>query len=140
MNNKISASDEIDAYCSRCKLNLRHIVIAMVGEKIVKMQCRTCGGIHGYRSGVSQKKSPGGVRSAAARIKTDPVQTLYALWEKSMADAEGKEVPYAMDRSFREGDIVNHPVFGKGIVLKAHYKKCAVLFRDAEKTLVSANT
>jgi hypothetical protein len=141
MDKRISAGDEIDSYCTRCKLTLGHIIIAVVGEKIVKMQCRTCNSIHGHRSGVAAKRSSGGGRTAAAGKKPDPVQTLFALWERCIAGAEsGREVPYAMDKSYKEEDIVSHPLFGKGVVQKTHYRKCRMLFRDGEKTLVSSNT
>jgi hypothetical protein len=41
--------DEIDDYCSRCKRNTDHAVVAMVGEAAKRVRCRTCNNEHNYR-------------------------------------------------------------------------------------------
>jgi ribosomal protein L44E len=41
--------DDIDDYCSRCKRNTEHSVLAMVGEEVKKIRCRTCNHEHNYR-------------------------------------------------------------------------------------------
>ena len=41
--------DDIDDYCSRCKRNTDHSVLAMVGEEVKKIRCRTCNHEHNYR-------------------------------------------------------------------------------------------
>ncbi len=41
--------DDIDDYCSRCKLSTTHAVVSMVGEEVQKARCRTCNHEHNYR-------------------------------------------------------------------------------------------
>ncbi|HVP51088.1 MAG TPA: hypothetical protein VMT05_03205 [Terriglobales bacterium] len=41
--------DDIDDYCSRCKLSATHAVVSMAGEEARKVRCRTCNHEHNYR-------------------------------------------------------------------------------------------
>lgn len=61
---KPKAGGEVDAYCTRCKLDLAHRVIAMVGETVKKVECKTCGSHHLYRKPKGEDaaaKATGGV-------------------------------------------------------------------------------
>jgi hypothetical protein len=48
--------DYVDDHCSRCKRTTDHSVVAMVGEEVVKVMCRTCNSEHKYRHNQSGKK------------------------------------------------------------------------------------
>ena len=48
--------DYIDDHCSRCKRTTDHAIVAMVGEEVVKVMCRTCNSEHKYRHNRSGKK------------------------------------------------------------------------------------
>ena len=48
--------DYIDDYCSRCKLTTDHAVVAMAGEEVQQVRCRTCSFEHKYRHNKSGKK------------------------------------------------------------------------------------
>lgn len=130
---KHSAGDNIAAHCTKCKLILDHAVVAVDGETIVKVKCKTCGSDHKYRSA----EAAGKPRVRAGR--KDPLKTPEALWEKSLSEAKGKEHTYEMQRKYRVGDIVDHQTFGRGVVLKIHHNKCDVLFKDKERLMASAN-
>jgi ribosomal protein L44E len=41
--------DDVDDYCSRCKLSTTHSVVSMLGEETKKVRCRTCNHEHNYR-------------------------------------------------------------------------------------------
>jgi len=41
--------DDIDDYCSRCKLSTNHSVVSMLEEEVKKVRCRTCNNEHNYR-------------------------------------------------------------------------------------------
>ena len=59
MSKKPSAGGLVATYCTKCKLDLGHTIMAMVGEKIVRVKCRTCGSEHNYRQvGWAQKTCP----------------------------------------------------------------------------------
>jgi hypothetical protein len=50
--------DIIDDYCTRCRLLTNHSVVAMVGEEVRKVRCRTCNHEHDYRHGKGGEKKP----------------------------------------------------------------------------------
>ncbi len=48
--------DYIDDHCSRCKRTTDHAVVAMAGEEVQKVICRTCNHEHKYRHNKTGKK------------------------------------------------------------------------------------
>jgi len=109
----------------------------MTGERIVRVKCRSCGSEHNFRNR-TEKKAPvsKGPRSAKREnLVKDPARR----WEAAMTKAGGGDIPYDMGRTYSEGEVVAHPAFGRGIVLNTAEKKVTILFREKERTLVSAN-
>jgi hypothetical protein len=136
MTSKISTGGDVDSYCTKCKLILEHIIVAMVGDAVVKVKCKTCGGIHNFkttpvaRSGAPRKNS----------ITSKPFVQTQAVWEKTVEAAQGPELAYEMVRAYHTGDLIVHSVFGRGVVQKTFFRKCAVLFKDKERVLATSNT
>ena len=136
MTSKISTGGDVDSYCTKCKLILEHIVVAMVGGAVVKVKCKTCGSIHNFKNTpVARSGTP---RSSSTTSKSF-IHT-QAFWEKAVAGAQGPELAYEMVRSYHIGDLVVHSVFGRGVVQKTFFKKCSVLFKDKERMLVTSNS
>ena len=55
----IRLGDTIDDYCTRCRLPTDHSVVALIGEEVKKVRCRTCNHEHDFRHGKGgQKKKP----------------------------------------------------------------------------------
>ena len=48
--------DYIDDYCTRCKRTTDHSIVAIVGDEVQKVLCRTCNTEHKYRHNESGKK------------------------------------------------------------------------------------
>ncbi len=48
--------DDIDDYCSRCKRTTDHSILALVGDEVKKVRCRTCNNEHAFRHNKSGKK------------------------------------------------------------------------------------
>ena len=48
--------DPIDDHCSRCKRTTDHAIVAMAGDEVVKVLCRTCNTEHKYRHNKTGKK------------------------------------------------------------------------------------
>ena len=48
--------DTIEDYCSRCKLSMDHSIVAMNGEDVLQVRCRTCNSEHQYRKNRGGKK------------------------------------------------------------------------------------
>lgn len=128
-----AAGANVVSYCTKCRLNLDHTIVAMAGDVIAKVECMTCRSKHKFRDPASVKKT---VRRG--RTSKTP-KTPEMSWEEALASAKGKELAYSMAAKFRVGDIVVHDRFGKGIVLKLYSNKCDVLFKDKERLMASAN-
>jgi hypothetical protein len=133
MLEKIMAGDNIGSYCTKCKLSLDHAVVAMDGEMIAKVKCKTCGSTHKFRDPADVKKP------RIVKKKEEAVKTAETLWESCLSEAKGKERVYDMCGRYRVGDIVLHNTFGKGVVRKLYMNKCDVLFKDKERLMASAN-
>jgi hypothetical protein len=135
MQEQNTAGKNIESYCTKCKLNLDHTIMAMDGETITKVRCKTCGGAHKFKSPAEAQK----VRKTRVRKGAGAEATAEIIWEAGLADAKGKERDYSMAVKYRVGDVVNHSTFGKGIVLKLYANKCDMLFKDKERLMASAN-
>jgi hypothetical protein len=141
VNTEKQAGDHVDARCTRCKEITNHTIIAMVEEKPARVRCNTCGGDHNYRPPRQAKaatnkvaKGPKAPRRTAADRKREALQE---EWKDAAGQADaGLAVVYNMERSFRLNDLVDHPVFGVGVV-KELFKpnKVEILFASGTKAL-----
>jgi len=141
---KLSAGDIIEARCTRCRDILNHRIVAMVAEKVVRVECNTCGGVHNYYPPPSLKspKTPGGstVRKDAAApraSKKDSARSERDEWaslrHNMMLD---RAIVYNMNTRYKVNDLLDHPVFGYGVVkLVIVPNKMQVLFEDGIKLL-----
>ena len=136
----LSAGDEIDSRCLKCKSVTNHTIIAMLNGKAAKVECNTCHGRHKYRSPVTVKKSSGvrkvGKKKTAGRMS--PEVKAAAHYETVLADRsmEGA-LPYAMTATFAQGDLIDHSKFGLGLVTrKISASRIEVTFRVGIKILV----
>ena len=147
--NATRVGGEIDAACGKCELNLAHTIIAMVGPKVVKVRCNTCGGEHNYRgvqplvklqSFAAPKRA---TSSSSSSSKTTGVKrstaTVVLSWDEQF---KGKDLTQAKKYSPREtfvvDDVVDHPTFGLGLVRAVRDGKVEVAFKQEEKVLVHA--
>jgi hypothetical protein len=81
----------------------------------------------------SSPKSP----SVSSKAKKEPGRAEREEWESLRASMEGKQVhAYDMNGKFRANDLVEHSVFGLGIVqLVVGPNKMNVLFESGKKLL-----
>ena len=50
MQKSLKVGGDIDAWCTRCKMDLGHTILAMVGTKAARVRCNTCQGEHNYKA------------------------------------------------------------------------------------------
>lgn len=142
MNKPLSAGSTIETQCTRCKRVLNHTIVAMVGEKIVRVECDTCHSVHAYRAPKAVKEP------AAARVsqkktttprapKADPEAAARAEWAELQQEMDAAQaIPYDMNRVYRVKNVLSHPNFGLGIVtLVLPPNKIDVLFQAGKKRL-----
>lgn len=130
---QISVGKDIVCYCGRCKLDLGHTIVAMIGSNVSKVQCRTCGSSHGMRknSSLTNTKKTTSPRKRAIAI---PVSQ---LWSKALEESSKRAKAYSIREKFEREDIIDHPKFGHGIVQGSlGGDKIEVLFQNELKVLV----
>jgi len=76
-NNPPRLGDLIDDYCPRCKRLMNHAIASFVGDKVVKVVCRTCYTEHPYLEGKEKKKAPKSTSTAFEQVlaKVSPPST-----------------------------------------------------------------
>jgi Zn ribbon nucleic-acid-binding protein len=139
---KLSAGDIIEAACTRCRAILNHTIVAMVEDRVVRVECNTCHGVHNYRA-KTEKKTPAAstaVREKQAvsrQPKNEPAASERDEWEALCSNcAIDQAIPYDMNGKFRTNDLLNHPTFGLGIVKNIiPPNKMEVLFQQGKKLL-----
>jgi hypothetical protein len=145
---KLSAGDIIEARCTRCRDILNHRIVAMVGEKVVRVECNTCGGVHNYYPPPAAKpavgrtvtRSGGTARPAATAARSarkDPAEAEREEWSALRPSMQiDQAAGYDLNGSYRADTLLNHPVFGLGIVKQViPPNKMQVLFQDGIKLL-----
>jgi hypothetical protein len=141
LNIKLSAGSTVETQCTRCRQLLNHTIVAMVGEKIVRVECNTCHGMHNYRA-VKPVKEPAAPRTAIKKpaaprkAKADPEAAAIAEWSSLQSGMDADQaIPYDMNRSYRVNNLLNHSTFGLGIVQSVMPNKIDVLFQVGKKRL-----
>ena len=144
---KLSAGDIIEARCTKCRKVLNHRIVAMVEDKVVRVECNTCNGVHNFYPPPAEKaaKAPKAATASKPRkapatprtVKRDPTELEREEWASLSPtfDLE-KALPYDMNGRFNVKRLILHPVFGLGIVkavIVPH--KMQILFKDGIKLL-----
>lgn len=126
---------DVLSYCSKCKLTLSHIIVAMKDPNtIAKVKCNTCQAVHAYKSpGTKTAKVKSKSIIPGAKKKSISVSD---LWEQEMTKTHRKSRPYSIRETFEIGDVIDHKKFGPGIVQNFTDGNIEVLFRFEIKTLV----
>jgi hypothetical protein len=126
----LSAGDPIESRCTKCRKITNHIIVAMDASGPARVQCNTCSGQHKYRRAVAAK-SP--VNRQAAQQRDAACQE----WESLRPSMDvNKALAYAMTDSYKVKSLINHPIFGLGLVQRVvGAQKVEVLFADGRKTM-----
>ena len=128
---------DIEALCSKCG-DVWHVVVAKVGQQIVKVQCKQCGGYHKYKSPFSealQKDAAQPARKPPARTPRD--QPVERIAKPAVAPDLSKPVrQYRPTEKFEVGERVDHPSFGQGVVEVIDGAKATIFFATGRKVLV----
>lgn len=116
---------DVDAYCGKCKDVREHVIAAIDADgSIGRVECRTCHSNHIYRERSSKAAT---TRSSTRSSKKESSSTVEKI---------GPLRAYSMQERFAEGDRVDHPKFGVGLVVEVRAGKIDVKFGKEVKTLV----
>jgi hypothetical protein len=162
---KPAVGAEIEAWCTSCRLDLNHRVVALVEGAPKKVVCLSCNKTHNYRrphsapgagdggtgitrattasASAAKSRSSAGkagspAKAAAGKQATARVsaQSLRE-WEARMAEGPSALLSYSIEKRFAAGQHIVHRKFGAGFVREVlDDHKVNVLFREGVKTLV----
>ena len=138
-----SAGHDIDTYCSRCKLDLAHVIIALSAGQPVRVLCKTCNSEHAFRK--PKRKTTGVTKRTAAKKSTASAPQGPLSTEAYHQMLSGRDLSrsrrYTIKETFEVDDIVDHKKFGIGLVTKMlGDQKIEVTFREGAKILVHDRT
>lgn len=152
---KLAPGKEVDAWCTKCKLDLAHLIIAMVGDTPKRVECRTCGSHHNFHR---PKSAPAAVKSKAAKpAAATPTKAKSTAGERAVAAARAEQDrertwekltsghaptdfrPYRPTSAYEVGHLLRHPKFGDGYIIKVFDRnKMEAMFRDGPRTLAQS--
>jgi hypothetical protein len=135
MTNSYSAGEDIESWCTKCKLELGHTIVAMVGNLPKRVKCNTCNSLHNYRAKPVEK---GSARTRASGQKRTSRGKTYKDYLALLTEADRSNPrAYSIKSTFRENDVIEHPKFGTGLVLPTvKDNKIEVIFENGPKLLI----
>ena len=144
----LTVGKELVCFCTRCKMDLGHTIMSMMGGMPARVICRTCKSEHNYKpkkgvkepgSVAASRGSPGTSTRATRESKAEKTVPVELEWMKQL-NANSKAIrQYAANEHFLVSDRISHPTFGEGIIQKHIFpNKVEVLFRMDLKILIHA--
>ncbi len=117
----VSVGADIDSWCGPCGELTTHHVVAMVGNAPKQVVCLVCNGRHGYRTTPARKVAPTSQGTTAGREEVAAVKQAEKKAEEmralSLEVALAEEIrPFDERARYKCGEILSHPVFGRGKV------------------------
>jgi len=136
---------DVESICGKCG-DVWHVVVAKVGDKIVKVQCKQCGALHRHSppAAVREKERLAREAARAGRAATSSAAKPKASRAPKpppgpsvQADPSRPPRPYRPTDTFAIADTVQHPSFGTGVVeLVPEPGKMQVYFTEGRRVLV----
>ncbi len=153
MSKALSTGGECDAWCTKCKRDTLHNIVAMdaTGKTPVQVECRSCKGTHKYKAPkdspapaaakkTATPKAKSTTKKSAAKSPAAPTPAaLYKRWEELVGKRAGTTAQrYKVTAGYGADDVIEHTQFGLGFVTEElGWNRIKVLFQDAERTLLA---
>jgi len=128
-----TAGDDIESRCLKCKDVTNHTIIAMTADTIAKVQCNSCQARHNYRPPLAEKKKTSSTRrrrdgATVSSTTTKAKKTTKSPSKRASRGAVNFEaliqdkdvtaaIPYTISATLTSGDLINHSIFGLGVVM-----------------------
>ena len=131
LQNQIRAGGEFKQLCSRCNLELTHTILAVIGDTPARIRCNTCKSERNY-------KAPKLATILRTPWESRPPVSDEAIYQRKLKEnATKSEKKYRIDVELSANDLVDHSVFGRGVVLKTiPPDRAEILFKDHARVLV----
>src|SRR5882757_3325809 len=130
---------DIEDTCTRCG-DTWHVVMAKVGERVIKVVCKLCGGQHNYRGESNATRTTGSTSTSWSGRRRKTLKRTTAV-APAAPDFDPAKPPraYAALGSYAPGERIIHPSFGTGVVAGTPGPgKVDVVFPGGARTLACA--
>ncbi len=150
--NRHEIGNEVEAYCTKCKIDTIHIITAADEGVISRVMCQTCKGYHKYKPAAAapieptikikktrapKEKKPVEIKEKkpkTAKTTSRKMKTFELILEDSL---KSDRITYELAGSYSKGTVLEHRVFGTGVVKSViSDNKIQVQFREGTKILV----
>ncbi len=130
-----SVGEDIDAWCTKCRLELDHTITAIVDNLPKRVECNTCKGKHNFRT------KPAGASRTKTKSPGRKAKSLEAMYNEHLSRLTDGDLSnakkYSINGTFKKDEIIDHSRFGIGIVLSiVKTNKVETLFKDGPKLLI----
>ena len=148
---QVAVGKDVEAACRKCG-EVWHVIVAVEGGKITRVQCKECMAYHRYRPPEGEERVDAEPKPKKVVAARKPSSSRKPAATTSAAKSGGKKAThdeplvepdlsrpirlYKMSESYEPGDRVEHPKFGQGVVeLLSGPGKMTVFFEDGRRTL-----
>jgi len=125
MSSKILAvGNTLEARCAKCRKITSHTILTMIEELPTEVQCNKC-------------KHPSAAKKPVVRRVVDPKKSEREEWATLRPGMDtNRATEYSMTAAYKKKALVNHPIFGLGLVQRVTGpQKMVVLFAEGEKIM-----
>jgi hypothetical protein len=136
-----NVGSDVEALCRTCG-DVWHVVVAKLGDKITKVECKQCGKQHRFKptgDAPAANLAPP-KRTVASSPRPRPARTSSSGKPSSgttiVLDPDKPARDYAMTERFEVGEQLRHKKFGPGIVAAVEDDKIRVVFNDGSRMLL----
>ena len=136
MANAFKTGGEVDAFCSKCNLNLAHTILAMVGSKIARVKCNTCQSDHVFRGIQTTMQANSFTKPRKSTRMSAADKVVIGFQQRIEGKDASKARKYTPKDTYTLDELIEHPTFGLGIVSDVRSDKVTIHFKADEKTLV----
>jgi hypothetical protein len=127
MINSYSVGGDIDAWCTKCKLELGHTITALVDNLPKKVKCNTCSAQHIFRAKPFKRSRT--KQNSSARKSRAKEATYQEYLSRLTGGDPANSTKYNIKGNFIKDEIIDHLSFGIGIVLSViNFNKINILF------------
>lgn len=130
-----SVGSDVEAMCNTCG-DVWHVIVAKVGEKITKVECKQCGKQHRFKpTGDAPEANLKTTRRKVTSKKVASAKVSAVINYAAVFDPNKPSRPYKMSERFELGEQIQHKKFGPGVVSKVEDEKIHVTFGAEAKIL-----
>lgn len=136
-----NVGSDVEAMCNTCG-DVWHVVVAKLGEKITKVECKQCGKQHRFKPTGDAPEA--NLKPARRTVVNEPGAKKPKAPSRPRAQAGGSITldpgkptrPYAISDRFALGEQIQHKKFGPGVVCGVEDDKIRVNFAEGLKVLL----